>query len=81
MGLGTGEGAINMFYEAFTYVAVFPTTPLPVASTPCDLKGKLLLTSTETGPWDSARLLQIPQYSCDHPSWSPLLEELIVKTA
>lgn len=81
MGLGAGEGAINIFYEAFTHGALFPTTPLPDASTPHELRGKVLLTSSETGPWDSARSLQILRYIRDRPSWSPLLEELAVKIA
>lgn len=63
MGLGAGEGAINIFYEAFTHGALFPTTPLPAPAPPRDLRGKVLLTSTETGPWGSARSLQILRYS------------------
>lgn len=81
MDLGAGEGAINIFYEAFTHGALFPATPLPAASTPRDLRGKVPLTSTETGPWDSAHSLQTLQYIRDRPSWSPLLEELTVKIA
>lgn len=81
MGLGAGEGAINLFDKAFAHGALFPTIPLPTTSTPRDLGGKGLLTSTETGFWDSVHSLQILRHVCDHPSWSPLLEELAVKMA
>lgn len=51
MGLGIGEQAIYRQTDFFFFnkEPLFITTPLPAVYFPCDLRGKLLLTRTETG--------------------------------